>query len=143
MGFATFSVEVDAPVELLWSILVDKVENPGKYTGNVDASEVLERTGTTLVRRMQTAAGTVTERIAVDAAALRVDSEFLEHAQFSGTTVKKIGRPEEDGGRPVLTYTLDWEALTPALEGQDLTPVAMAGVEHTRKLAEARHAQEG
>jgi hypothetical protein len=141
MAFATFSAAVDASVEVLWEVLVEKVEHPERHTGNVDGVDVLEREGNTLVRRLRTAAGEVTERVTVDAEALRIDSEFLDHPQYTGTMVKKIVRPEAAGdpqGRPALTYTLDWEPKGPALQGQDLTPLVMAGVQHTAKAAAAR-----
>lgn len=138
MPFATFSLEVDASVETLWAVLVDKVENPTAYTPSVDSFEIVEREGDSLVRRMVTAAGEVTERIRVDHEALRVDSQFVDHFMYRGVTVKKIVRPEAEGEKPALTYTLDWERCDGQPDEGDLTPVAMAGVKHTKQIAEQR-----
>ena len=136
MPFATFSIAVQAPVEVLWAVLLEKVEDPAQHTANVLECEVREQSGPTRLRWMRTVAGEVSERITVDAARLRVDTEIVEHPQYSGFMVKKIG--VEDGDLPVLTYTLDWEPKTAQLEGQDLTPLVMTGVRHTQKIAEAR-----
>ena len=138
MPFASFSLEVDATVETLWAVLVDKVENPTKFAPGVDSFEILEREGDTLLRTMVTAAGEVTERIRVDSAGLRVDSEFVDHFMYRGVTVKKIIRPDADGEKPALTYTLDWERCDGQPDEGDLTPVAMAGVKHTKDIAEKR-----
>jgi hypothetical protein len=135
--FATFSIAVDASVPDLWGVLVEKVENPGKYTDSVDSSEILERDGSSLVRKLTTVAGEVTERITISAAELRIDSEFVQHPQYTGSMVKKITRPQGDDLRPTLTYSLDWEPTVDTLRGKDLTPVVMAGVKHTKDIAES------
>jgi hypothetical protein len=138
VGFGTFSMQVDASVETLWALLADKVENPQAYTGAVESVTFSERDGARLVRAMKTLAGDVVERIHVDAEALRIESEFLEHDKYRGTTVKKIV-PDPDGGRPTLTITLDWEVIDGSGD-EDATPFAMAGVRHTAQLAEQREA---
>ena len=138
MPFATFSLEVDASVETLWAVLVDKVENPTAYTKSVESFEILERDGDTLVRRMVTVAGEVTERIRIDHEALRVDSQFVDHFRYRGAMVKKIVRPQTEGEKPALTYTLDWERCDGKPDDENLIPVAMAGVKHTKEIAEQR-----
>ena len=141
MAFATFSAAVDASVEVLWEVLLEMVEHPERHTPGVQGVDVLERHGPALVRRLRTAAGVFTERVTVDEQALRIESESVDHPHYTGSMVKKIVRPDVPGdpaGRPALTYTLDWTFKDPALADQDLTPMAMAGVQHVARIAAAR-----
>jgi len=136
MPFATFSLEVDAPAETLFEVLLEKTEDPKRWVGAVDTCELLERDGDAFLRRLVTPRETTVERIAIDREGLRIDSELVEHPKFRGSFAKKVTRPEGDG-RPVLTYTLDWEPLE-GPDDEDMTAIVMQGVQHTAKIAEER-----
>lgn len=62
----TFSSPVNASVETIWSLLVDKIENPQPYVPEVEESRVLERYEDGIMREMITPLMSAKERIRVN-----------------------------------------------------------------------------
>src|SRR3954471_6464811 len=105
MPFATFMAPVKAPIPTIWEMLLDKVENPSKYVPGVSKTEILERGAGWVVRRMQTDAFEVTERINIDLERLEIVFALIEHPRYTGMVVNRIWPGDDD---PELMYTLNW-----------------------------------
>ena len=63
MPKASYSVQVKAPVEVVWRLLVDKIEHPGTYVPGVTAVKILDRQPGFVVRQMTAGGVNVVERI--------------------------------------------------------------------------------
>ena len=103
MQLATFSRSIDTTEEVLWKLLLDKIERPGRYVPEAVESEITERPEEGVwVRRMKTEGPEIVERITADEQARRVTYAALENPVFDGTIVNEIERGSS--GEVVLTF---------------------------------------
>ncbi len=137
MPTASQSLQVAAPLEVIWQLLLEKIEDPGKFLQGVQAVEMLERQPGYVVRRMRTAAFEVVERITAYEKSHEVDFVILEHPLYAGQAVNRIEPPLRPGLSAKLTFSIDWRRKDGHPDEVDLTPQVAAAVERTRALAEA------
>ena len=105
-------VVVHADHETLWNLLLDRVENPGRYIPGVTEGRIIEKTGHVTVREMKLHGELVKERITVFPYEGKIQHELLEHPQFTGTIVTKVVRTARQS--PVSPQHLEYEVeLTP------------------------------
>ncbi|HJV65013.1 MAG TPA: AtaL-like protein [Geomonas sp.] len=88
----TIQVLVHAEHETLWNVLMDRLENPGRYLPGVSEVRILERSEGELLREMKLHGELVKERILVKPHDSELHHELLEHPQFTGLVVTKIVR---------------------------------------------------
>ena len=141
MPKARFSVQIDAEVETIWDLLMDRISNPGRYVPDVEQSEILERDEWSVLRRMTVAGNVLTERIHADPEELEFEFELVDHPMFFGSVINHITPPDEGvvDGRPVLTFELDWQPLdegTP--DAGNMEPAIRSAVLQLKEEAERR-----
>jgi hypothetical protein len=121
MPYATYSTPVDASVETIWDLLLDKAQNPEKYIPyKVEDLKIHERLDNGLVREIKTAEMHMTERVLWDKDKGDVVFHVENHPIYSGTILNRVSPPTEDsGGRPVLTFTMDLKPRSPEAEQQE------------------------
>ncbi len=110
MRKVTYSVEVHAPRETVWRLLLDKVENPAGYIPGVIEARILERYDNGVLRLVRTQGMTVKERVTIDEALGEVSYLLLEHPLFSGQVVNRVvAASVQNPVAPVtLTIAVDW-----------------------------------
>lgn len=140
MPKASLSTQVRAPVETIWRLLLDKIENPGRYRQGVLEVEVLEREPGFLVRRLKTNSFEVVERITAFEKSHEVDFVLLEHPLYAGQSKNRIVPPLRPGLSATLDFELDWRRKDGRPDEADLTPQLRASLEQTKALAEAEAA---
>jgi len=140
MPKASLSVEVRAPVETIWRLLLDKIENPGRYRQGVLEVEMLDRQPGFVVRRLKTTNFEVVERITAFPQSHEVDFVLLEHPFYAGQSKNRITPPFRPGLSATLTFELDWRRKDGRPDTADLTPQMRASLEQTKALAEAEAA---
>jgi hypothetical protein len=139
MPHATHTEPVNASVETIWRLLVDKIENPGAYLPGVRRVEILERTPDFVLRRLVTDTLELTERIARDARRLEIVYSLVDHPLYFGTVTNRIAPPEGPGDLPLLTFTLDWREFgTHQTPGTHLHGVIRDAVRDLAAMAEAQ-----
>ena len=136
MPKASHSVQVKAPVDTVWRLLLDKIENPGAYVPGVTAVQILERQPGYVVRQMTAGGIEVTERITAFARSHEVDYVLLDHPVYAGQVVNRIEPPLQPGLSCTLTFTLDWRRKDGQPDRLDLQPNIVQAVEATKALAE-------
>jgi len=110
MPFATRSVMVNAPVEAIWKMLVDKAEHPEKYIPyKVDDLKIHETFPNGLLREVKTAEMHMFERVTFDKDAGLVTFTVEKHPLYSGAILNKVVTPEDPNALPILTFTMDLE----------------------------------
>ena len=134
MPTASFTTTIDARFEDLWALLVDKIENPGRYVPGVIEIEILERSGGGVLRRMRTAELTVVERITVDEVARTIIFGLVDHPSFEGEVVNHVNATNK--GPLQLTFALNWTAKREDDADVDLMPMVQGAVLHTKALVE-------
>jgi hypothetical protein len=146
MPHAIYSAQVSAPLETLWTVMVDKANNPGKYNTSVQDYQVLEEYDDGLLRQMKNKGKLIKERLTIDAVKYQIMHTLVDHPIFVGRAFNAILQPTEvNAGDPlILTYALDWQPRNDSAEAmaieaamqQELDGVIKTAVFNTKATAE-------
>lgn len=130
------SVSVNAPVETVWNLLIDKIRHPERYVPGVTRVTILEASDAGVLREMTAGGLKVTERITQDAERREVVFTLVDHPVYMGQVVNRIAVGRD--GRPVLEYVMNWmpRACIEAPQGADLAAAVRGTVLHLKELAE-------
>ena len=133
---ASFSISVKASLDTLWSVLVDKAENPGRYVPGFIESEILERTPDGMLCRLHTDRFDIVERITVDESRHTVYFDLLDHPHYTGILINRIEDELSADGYPVLNYSYDWVQREGINNPDDMTDIVQTALQRTRDIAE-------
>ena len=133
---ASFSISVKASLDTLWSVLVDKAENPGRYVPGFIESEILERTPDGMLCRLHTDRFDIVERITVDESRHTVYFDLLDHQHYTGILINRIEYDLSAVGYPVLNYSYDWVQREGINNPDDMTDIVQTALQRTRDIAE-------
>jgi ribosome-associated toxin RatA of RatAB toxin-antitoxin module len=86
----TYKTLVHAQPDTVWGLLVDSLDNPQRYLPGIEESKVIARSADEVVREMKTKGMTIRERVAIHKKEWELDSEFLEHPLYRGTTAIRL-----------------------------------------------------
>lgn len=86
----TLRTIVHAQWETLWSLLLDRIENPQRYQPLVVHSKVIDRSDKWVIREMKMQDMFIRERITLDDVEKAIHSELLEHPQYEGTIITRL-----------------------------------------------------
>ncbi len=135
---ASFSIPVKAEMETLWSVLVDKAENPGRYVPGFIDSEILERTHESMLCRLHTDRFDILERITVDESTHKVSFDLLDHPHYTGILINRIEDELSEDGYPILNYSYDWVRREGIDNGDDMSDIVKTALQRTRDIAEEK-----
>jgi hypothetical protein len=142
MPYTTFSIPVNASIKTLWDILLDKVENPGKYISEVKKSQIINKYHDGVLREMKTEKMTIKERITLDEQAREIIFTLVEHPLFTGYIINKIIL--HPNNVLMLTFILDWcysSDKSKKISQDELTQMLRQGVLDTKRIAEEQEAR--
>jgi hypothetical protein len=103
----TLQVLVHAEHSTLWSVLMDRLENPAKYAPGVSDVIVVQRTDDIMVRELKLHGEPVREKITIAPYDSMLKHELLEHPHFSGIVVTRIVRSARQS--PVAPQMLEYD----------------------------------
>jgi len=138
MPKASHSVQVKAPVDVVWRILLDKIENPGATVPGVESARIVDREAGFVVRQMRVNGMELTERVTAFAQSHEVDYVLLDHPLYAGQVVNRIEPPLRPGLACTLSFALDWRRKDGQPDTLDLQPAIVQSVEKIKALAEKR-----
>ncbi len=111
----SYSTEVNASLEIVWKLLLDKVEKPQEYIPGVIETKILERYDDGFLREIRTQGMVLKERITIDAPTIEeahgeIRYLLLEHPLFFGQVVNRVvpSSVQSPVAPQVLTITVDW-----------------------------------
>lgn len=138
MPYATFTTAVNAPINVLWQLLIDKIENPQKYVPGVSDVKILVKNNDYVLREMTIPTGIVKEKITHNEASKEVIFTLVDHPLFCGTVINKIHVLPANNDSISLEFTLDWQPLDPDKyqDKTDMSELIKEAVLHTKELAE-------
>jgi hypothetical protein len=115
----TLQVLVHAEHDTLWKMLMDRLENPGRYLPGVSEAKVLERSEGEVLREMKLHGELVKERILIRPHASELRHELQEHPQFTGFIATKIVRTavQSPVAPQYLEYDLDLQTKSFKVDG--------------------------
>ena len=103
----TMQVLVHAQHDTLWNLLMDRLENPGRYMPGVTDARIIDHTNHVWAREMKLHGDLVKERIEVKAHDSVLRHELLEHPQFTGVIVTRIVKTARQS--PVAPQYLEYD----------------------------------
>ncbi|VEP13022.1 Ethyl tert-butyl ether degradation EthD [Hyella patelloides LEGE 07179] len=111
--FFSFSSAVKAPLETVWEVVVDKIENTSRYNPEAQNPQILARYYNGVLRQMKALGMTVKEKIVIDKEAGTIVHTLLDNPFFTGKIVNQLVRPTASHSQDPLkiSYTLDWQPI--------------------------------
>lgn len=107
---------VDAPLEDLWNVLLQKVLAPDQFILGALDPEVLSRTPRVVMRRMKFRGLELYERIEIDEEARSIAFYLIENPVYTGQVVNRIVR---DGHQLYLELERSWDPIDPTVDPLD------------------------
>ncbi|BAT56906.1 ethyl tert-butyl ether degradation EthD (plasmid) [Nostoc sp. NIES-3756] len=104
---STYSSPVHASFATVWQMMLDKVENPGRYNPVACDYQILERYSNGVLRQMKAANMTVKEIITWNENTGEIKHTLVDNPFFVGEAINGVYKTEN--GSLVLTYTVNWE----------------------------------
>ena len=146
MALVSYRTRVNAPIDVLWTHLLEKVETPEKFIPAVTRSEILGRPGPNTVDRLMflddgTGEKPTREIITSDVHTRSIVFKMFDNPVWSGFVTNTV-LDDRDGLE--LDITMHWQAKEtghPA-ENAPWAEIVKDAVLQTKELAEAEAAQQ-
>lgn len=105
------SLAVEADIQTIWRVFLDKVEHPERYMAHVEKTSFVEDTDEYAIREIATSDMTLREKITLNEREGEVIFTLLDHPFFEGDVKHAIIPPAKDlvNGLPVVSVTMDWK----------------------------------
>jgi hypothetical protein len=144
MPQAEYHEAIDASLQTIWRVLLDRIEQPDKYMGNVDSFSFPENTDEYAVREVVINGMSLLERITIDEREGQIRYELLNHPLFEGDVYNELIPPAGDDPKatPIVRFRMDWrpkglEAQALELDTKaDLEESMRQAIRHVKTLAE-------
>ena len=129
------SEQINATFEILWILLLDKVQHPDITIKEITHVEVLQKYDDGILRQMHTLGMIIRERITIDEQNKIIRFDLIENPMFTGYFINKI---EDSDEKLTLIYEQNWIPITPqAMELETKFPqILIKGVQEMKELAE-------
>ena len=129
------SEQINATFEILWILLLDKVQHPDITIKEITHVEVLQKYDDGILRQMHTLGMIIRERITIDEQNKIIRFDLIENPMFTGYFINKI---EDSDEKLTLIYEQNWIPITPqARELETKFPqILIKGVQEMKELAE-------
>ena len=129
------SEQINATFEILWILLLDKVQHPDTTIKEITHVEVLQKYDDGILRQMHVLGMTIRERITIDEQNKIIRFDLIENSMFTGYFINKVEGSDE---KLTLIYEQNWIPITPqAMELETKFPqILIKGVQEMKELAE-------
>ena len=129
------SEQINATLEILWILLLDKVQHPDTTIKEITHVEVLQKYDDGILRQMHALGMTIRERITIDEQNKIVRFDLIENSMFTGYFLNKI---EGYDGKLTLIYEQNWIPIMPQARELEtkLPQILINGVQEMKELAE-------
>ena len=129
------SEQINSTFEILWTLLLDKIQNPDKQIKQITQLEILEKYNDGILRQMQALGMTIKERVTIDEQNKTIRFELIENSMFTGYFLNKI---KGDDGKLILVYEQNWIPTTSQSRKIEtkLPQILINGVQEMKELAE-------
>ena len=129
------SEQINATFEILWILLLDKVQHPDITIKEITHVEVLQKYDDGILRQMHALGMTIRERITIDEQNKIIRFDLIENSMFTGYFINKVEGSDE---KLTLIYEQNWIPITPqAMELETKFPqILIKGVQEMKELAE-------
>ena len=129
------SEQINATLEILWILLLDKVQHPDTTIKEITHVEVLQKYDDGILRQMHTLGMTIRERITIDEQNKIIRFDLIENSMFTGYFLNKVEGYDE---KLILIYEQNWIPITPQARELEIKfpQILIKGVQEMKELAE-------
>ena len=129
------SEQINATLEILWILLLDKVQHPDTTIKEITHVEVLQKYDDVILRQMHALGMTIRERITIDEQNKIIRFDLIENSMFTGYFINKI---EDSDEKLTLIYEQNWIPITPQARELEtkFSQILIKGVQEMKELAE-------
>jgi hypothetical protein len=144
MPHVTYHLGVNAPLQTIWNVLIDRIEHPERYQGGVKATPFIEGDEHYAIREIDLGEITIKEKITINEKEGEITYQLLEDPLFTGEVKNSLIPPAEDDKKatPVVQFTMDWHPLNNEAEAleveqrEELEESIHQAVQYVKDLAE-------
>jgi uncharacterized protein (DUF302 family) len=106
----SYSSEVNAALDTIWKLLIEKVEQPQSYMPGVTHSRILQHYGNGVLREVRGEGLLIKEKVVIDKPHGEVHYFLLEHPLFTGRVVNRVvpSSVQSPVAPQVLTIEVEW-----------------------------------
>ena len=145
MSAVTYNLEINAPIEIIWQVILDELDRPQQYSGTIKDSNVLERFPGGLLREISVPDASVREKITYDREALKIKSSLVGHPDINGTISKQLTPDQHVQNRWHIQSELKWQTTKGEVEDmlrRNVKDFVMERLERVRSQSEKRAREE-
>lgn len=112
---------VNADLQIIWRVLLDRIENPQRYLAGVDSCDFTEGNEEYAVRELMIQGVPLRERVTIDERQGEIRYELLDHPLYRGDVINALIPPASDDpkARPVVQFRMNWQPLNSEAEALD------------------------
>lgn len=142
---------VDADLQTIWRVLLDRIENPQRYLAGVESFDFPESTEEYAIRDVVFEGVTLRERITIDEQQGEVRYELVDHPLYVGDVVNALipPAPNDPKAKPVVQFRMNWQPRNSEAETLDVEAGAVMqesmrdAVHFVKEMAEKLEARQG
>ena len=97
------SEQINSTFEILWTLLLDKIQHPDRTIKEITHVEILETYEDGILRQMYALGMTIKERVTIDEQNKTIRFELIENSMFTGYFLNK---KKGDDGKLILVYSI-------------------------------------
>jgi len=129
------SEQINSTFEILWTLLLDKVQHPDRTIKEITHVEILEKYDDGILRQIHALGMTIKERITIDEQNKIIRFDLIENTMFTGYFLNKVEGSDE---KLTLIYEQNWIPITPQARElkHKLPQIVIKGVQEMKELAE-------
>jgi len=129
------SEQINSTFEILWTLLLDKVQHPDRTIKEITHVEILEKYDDGILRQIHALGMTIKERIIIDEQNKIIRFDLIENTMFTGYFLNKVEGSDE---KLTLIYEQNWIPITPQARELEhkLPQIVIKGVQEMKELAE-------
>lgn len=107
------SIAIDAPLQSIWEILLDRIQSPERYMAGVDACTFPEDTPEYAIREVSIGEMLLREQIRVNEREGSISYELVENELFTGFVYNRLIPPATDDPRatPMVQFEMNWHPI--------------------------------
>lgn len=108
-----YYVPVDAALQTIWDVLLDRIEHPGRYLAGMDSFSFPEGNEEYAVREVIMNGQPLRERITIDERQGEIRYELIDHPLFAGDVYNALIPPDPHDlkAKPIVQFRMDWRPL--------------------------------
>ncbi len=142
MSEASYRLEINAPIETIWQIMLEEFDRPDRFSNTIKTSKVIERFPDGLLREISVPDASLREKITYNFSRKEVVSNIVGHPHIVGTITKRLVPDPSCADKWYLESDLEWEATDVGVENmlrRNVKEFVMERLQMVRTESEMKH----